>query len=134
MPTLEDFLAVPRNVDGTPTLSADGAEFERYVEWLADYLYRPPAPLPRDPLFNSDRSAWAADAVGRLESRLADRIWNGLPMPGDPELEDAFDGARHADLLVRQDLSNVLSHVHDHIQRAELLRRLYSALNEDLCK
>ncbi len=99
-------------------------EFEFYLAWLADYLYRPVEGVW--PL------SWqeAQLAVVGIESDMASDLW------ARSFEEDRINaiGPRHADFLYRADLSRILSLVPSRQKRVELVRWLYQEFSIDARK
>lgn len=125
---LRQFSDVPRDLEGQPlNLARTQAEFEAYVSWLAAYLYRPQAQMPRRAILSSEQ-AWSF--VSRIEVEIAAWIWEHPS--GDYPPDNCQP--RHADILHRPELSGILSRVPDHDDRRELLDRFYSELSRDALK
>lgn len=125
---LRQFSDVPRDLDGQPlNVARTLAEFEGYISWLADYLYRPEAQIP-DPATLSLEQAWSS--ISPIEVEIAAWIWDH---PSEDYPPDNCQ-PRHADILHRRELSGILSRVPDHDDRRELLHRFYGELNSDALK
>ena len=124
----KSFSAVPYREDGRPlNVARTEAEFERYIAWLADYLYRPKT---RMPILGG--SLARTGLVFHHWSRNRDRGWI-WDHPFDDYPPDNYQ-PRHADILHRPELSKILSRVPDHKERRELLGRFYSELNTNALK
>jgi len=120
-----EFADVPADANGGPLYCATDAEdFEAYIAWLADYLYRPAADAT--PLALQD--AWSQ--VASIETEIASWIWEH---PWEDYPPDNYQ-LRHADILHRPQLSHILSRVVLHNDRRELLHRFYWELAVDSCK
>ena len=106
-------------------------DFMAYIDWLADYLYRPGA-VPQDPL--SEQGA-GGELIG-IEIEIMSAIWDGDDPYADYPPQDRLpaNGAYHADILHRKAMSDVLSRVPDRATRIKLLHRFYDELNTDLRK
>ncbi len=104
-------------------------DYAAYITWLADYLYRP-TEIGREPL--SEKEA-GLELVG-IETEIADWIWNHPFEDYPPEDRLPPNGARHADILHRQSMSDVLSRVPDRAIRIKLLKRFYLELAADASK
>lgn len=102
-----------------------------YIDWLADYLYRPSA-VPADPLPEQR----AGIELIRIEIEIMSAIWDGDDPYADYPPQDRLppSGAYHADILHRREMSDVLSRVPDRATRIRLLHRFYDELNTDLRK
>lgn len=126
------FEDVPLDASGNPMLAAGCEEDQMiYIDWLADYLYRPGA-VPQDPL--SDQDAWIK--LIRIEIEIMSAIWEGDDPYADYPPQDRLpgNGAYHADILHRKAMSEILSRLPDRATRIKLLHRFYDELNTDLCK
>ena len=105
-------------------------EFEFYLNWLADYLYRPEA-------FGGGEALCEADAYGpliRIEIEIADKIWKAPYDDYPPPEKIPANGAKHADILHRRQMAETLSRVPDRAIRVRLLHRFYSELIADMYK
>lgn len=124
------FDEIPMDARGVPMLvAASDEDYGTYVEWLADYLYRPSA-MPQEPLVE-----WlAGTALIGIESEIASAIWDDpyADYPPDNRLPDNL--ARHADILYREAMSLVLSRVPDRAVRIKLIHAFYAELNCDASK
>jgi hypothetical protein len=124
----ENFSAVPTDTDGRALNVANNKRtYDLYLEWLADYLYRPSSKMPLSAALTLDE-AWPR--VSHIESEIAFRLWEH-PF-GDYPLDDLHP--RHADILHRPELSAILSRVREHADRRELLHRFYRELEIDANK
>lgn len=122
------FSAVPDDASGNPiNVCRDKDSYALYLEWLADYLYRPGTQMPASAHLSADE-AWRR--VGHIESEIATWIEEHFADDYPP------DGAQpsHADILHRRELSKILSRVPDHTDRRELLDSFYCHLNDDMSK
>jgi hypothetical protein len=118
------FDAVPLDANGVPLWSAnEREEYWRYVDWLADYLYRPEdfpgEPLPYDT---------AALEVIRVEIEIASIIWNDPYADYPPEDQLPLGTPPYSDFLHREALARTLSRVPDRMERLKLLDRFFSEL------
>ena len=112
-------------------LAASGeSDYPAYIEWLADYLYRPGA--------EDDESDYSEkEAKGRLidiEIEIADWIWTHPYDDYPPADSLPPNGARHADILHREAMSRTLSRVSDRAVRVKLLNIFYRELSDDAYK
>lgn len=124
------FDEVPADASGNPMLvAACEDDFSIYIEWLADYLYRPNS-VPEEPLSQQR----AGLALIEIEAEIAAVVWNDPYDDYPPEDRLPPNLARHADILHRKSISLVLSRVPDHAIRLKLLQEFYAELNRDLCK
>jgi hypothetical protein len=125
----KEFAEVPLDAaTGTPLNVADSPErYDAYLNWLADYLYRPSEGTPKSAILPLE-AAWKR--VSQIESEIAWWIWEH---PFDDYPPDKYQ-ARHADMLHRVELSLVLSCVPAHADRRELLHRFYRELADDMSK
>jgi hypothetical protein len=123
----QEFADIPFDRHGHPlTCIADAESYHRYIEWLADYLYRRTASahdlaLPLE-------AAWSQ--ISSIEAEIAFWIWEH---PFEDYPADNYQ-LRHADVLHRARLSEVLSRVASHEDRVELLDRFYRELEVDVQK
>ena len=123
-PGFED---LPEWRDGTLLMRAqDPEQYDFYLAWLADYLYRPEPATP--PLTEEE----AAIQVIGIESDIAEWIWEH-PFEDYPftEKEQHPELPGHADICHRKELSSILSRVHDKNTRIKLLHRFYTELEID---
>jgi hypothetical protein len=123
---------VPMDAAGNPMLAAACEEdYMTYIDWLADYLYRPGA-VPEDPL---PEQRAGIELIG-IEIEIMSAIWEGDDLYADYPPQDRLpaNGAYHADILYRKAMSHVLSRVPDRASRIKLLHRFYDELNTDLRK
>ncbi len=100
-----------------------------YIEWLADYLYRPSA-VPEEPLTEQR----AGIGLIAIESEIASAIWDDPYADYPPQDRLPANLARHADILHRKAMSQVLSRVPDRAVRIKLLHGFYAELNRDARK
>lgn len=105
------------------------ADFNAYIGWLSDYLYRPSA-MSQQPL--SDEEA-GIGLIG-IEIEIADWIWTHPIEDYPPEGSLPANGARHADILHREAMSAVLSRVPDRAVRIKLIHDFYTELDCDAHK
>ena len=125
---LRQFSDVPSDQDGHPlNVTRTQAEFDAYVDWLADYLYQPSAQMPFSAILSLEQ-AWPS--ISRIETEIAAWIWDH---PFDDYPPDNYQ-PRHADILHRRELSRILSRVADHGDRRELFVRFYRELGRDSLK
>jgi hypothetical protein len=114
--------------DGQPlNVARTEAEFEQYIAWLADYLYRPSAQMPASATLSLEE-AWSR--VIAIEIEIAGWMWDH-PFGDYPP--DNYQ-PRHADILHRVELCKILSRVPDPADRREVLRRFYVELDSDALK
>jgi len=124
----KEFSGVPRNQDGRPlNVARTQAEFDVYIDWLADYLYRPRPQMPPSATLSLEQ-AWSS--VVSIEIEIAAWFWD---QPSDDYPPDNYR-PRDADILHRPELSRILSRVPDHDDRRELLDRFFSELDRDASK
>ena len=105
-------------------------EFAFYLNWLADYLYRPES-LGCGEVLDED------DARGLLigiESEIAGKVWTAPYDDYPPPEKIPASGAKHADILHRRQMADILSRVPDLDTRVRLLHRFYTELTRDLYK
>lgn len=123
-----DFGGVPRGPDWQPLNRARAPEdSEMYVDWLADYLYRPKPQMPSSAILSLEQ-AWPL--VSQIEVEIAGWIWDH---PFDDHPPDSYQ-PRHADILHRPELSKILSRVPKYNDRREILQRFYVELATDAMK
>jgi hypothetical protein len=123
----EDFAAVPNDRNGEPLLfTYDDESYHLYLNWLADYLYRS---KELEPPLSFDEAWWG---VGQIEDRIASWFLENPFETYPPGLEEG--DPEFADFIHRVELSAILSRVHDHEQRMQLLDRFYSELWIDMGK
>jgi hypothetical protein len=124
------FRAVPAGPDGEPLLVAnDEWSFNRYVDWLADYLYRPHRLASPSPSLTVEQ-AWAR--VSAIEAEIACWLWEHPFEDYPPDATASMP--RHMDYPHRVELSHALSRVPLKQDREELLRRFYRELFTDAHK
>jgi len=120
------FSQVPMDpADGMPiNFARDDRSYGLYLEWLADYLHRPPGEGPTLSL----TQAWMR--VGTLTMEIVE--W----AKEHPCLEYPPDNyqPRHSDILHRVELCAILSRVPSHADRRRLLDRFYRELNDEFAK
>ena len=104
-------------------------DFMTYIAWLADYLYRPVGAIEAP--FDEDRAGRELIAI---ESAIATAIWANPWKDYPPGNLLPASGARHADILHRREMSEVLSHVTDRAVRIRLVHHFYDELNRDAHK
>ena len=134
---VNDGLACSIGFDDVPTDAAGESmraaqsegEFNAYIEWLADYLYRPSA--EPGPCFSPDE-AWS-ELIG-IEIEIANWIWTHPYEDYPPEDRVPPSGARHWDILHREAICRVLSRIPDSSTRVSLLRNFYTELIADAHK
>ena len=99
---------VPITASGERLLkTSTDEEFEFYLNWLADYLYRPEA-------FGGGEALCEADAYGpliRIEIEIADKIWKAPYDDYPPPEKIPASGAKHADILHRRHTLSVAFHL-----------------------
>jgi hypothetical protein len=121
----DDFDAVP-DMDGEPlTVANSEEEFDFYVEWLADYLYR-----PQDGQGHLSFKEARGPVIG-IEMEIIDLIWTNH-MKSIDDLDSTE--AKHMDFYHRRRLSGILSQVADRHDRVALVHYLYRELLIDLYK
>jgi hypothetical protein len=121
---------IPLDLAGEPMRVAQSErEFIAYIEWLADYLFRPSAVQEAS---LSLAEAWS-ELVG-IEIEIANWIWTHPFDDYPPEDLRPPSGARHWDILHREAMSRVLSRVQDRRTRTRLLNDFYTELNADANK
>ncbi|MBM3858710.1 MAG: hypothetical protein FJ395_03565 [Verrucomicrobia bacterium] len=121
----KNFSGVPFDEDGKPiNVTGDEATYAFYLDWLADYLYRPSPQMPPSAVLSLEE-AW--HRVSPLETEIAVWIWEH---PFDDYPPDNYQ-PKHADFLYRVELSRILSRVPGHDDRRELLHRFYRELEID---
>jgi len=103
------------------------AEFDAYINWLADYLYRPRPQMPPSATLSLEQG-WSS--VVSIEIEIAAWIWEH---PFDDYPPDNYR-PRDADILHRPELSRILSRVPGCDDRRELLLRFYRELERDAMK
>jgi hypothetical protein len=104
-------------------------DFVKYIEWLADYLYRPGA---LSELNLSPAEAWSK--LIDIEIEIANWIWTH-PFDDYPPADLLpSNGARHWDILHREAICQVLSRVPDRATRMRLLNNFYTELITDAHK
>lgn len=97
------FCGVPADKDGRLlNVIYDERTYALYLDWLADYLYRPSPHMPASAVLSLE-DAWSR--VSRLETEIAVWIWEH---PFDDYPPDNYL-PRHADVLHRVELSRILS-------------------------
>ncbi len=123
----------PKGFCGVPTdpltserinRARDERTYDLYLDWLADYLYRPSAKMPVKAQLSLE-AAWSR--IISYEIEIAEWIWDH-PWQNYPP--DNYQ-PRHMDILHRVELSKILSRVPDHADRRELLDRFYQELGRD---
>lgn len=124
------FDQVPADARGEPMLVAAGEEDYRiYIEWLADYLYRPSAVA---------EEVLSEGCAGRkligIESEIASAIWMNSYEDYPPQDRLPANRARHSDILHREAMSRVLSRVPDRAVRIKLIDHFYTELDCDAHK
>lgn len=118
---------VPKDASGNPMLVAACEEdYMAYIDWLADYLYRPFAG-PQDPLSEQR----AGIELVAIEIEIASAIWDDPSADYPPQDRLPANQASHADILHRKAMSEVLSRVPDRATRIKLLHNFYAELNAD---
>jgi hypothetical protein len=123
------FTAIPNDSSGEPLLATyDEQSFARYIDWLADYLYRPSTLTTS--LALTFEEAWARVSV--IETAIAHWIWDHPFEDYPPGLDERTP--RHADFPHRAELSHALSRVSCKEHRVDLLRRFYRELARDAAK
>jgi hypothetical protein len=115
---------------GQPMLAASNqTDYETYIAWLAGYLFRPAE--------TSEKSLSENEAgleLIRLEIEVAAWIW-AHPFEDYPPVDRRPpNGARHADILHRESMSQTLSRVPDRALRIKLLNSFYRELSDDAHK
>jgi hypothetical protein len=121
---------IPLDLAGEPMRVAQSErEFIAYIEWLADYLFRPSAVQEAS---LSLAEAWS-ELVG-IEIEIANWIWTHPFDDYPPQERLPPNGARHWDILHREALCRILSRVPDRIARISLLNGFYTELNTDASK
>lgn len=110
-------------------VAAGEEDYRIYIEWLADYLYRPNA-LDKEPL---SESCAGRELMG-IESEIASAIWMNPYDDYPPQDRLPANLARHSDILHREAMSRVLSRVPDRAVRIKLIDDFYVELNCDACK
>lgn len=120
------FSGVPVDAEtGEPlNVALDDETYVFYIDWLADYLYRPSPKMPASAVLSLDE-AWTR--ISPFECEIASWIWEH---PWEDYPPDNYQ-PRHADILHRVVLSRILSRVPDHPDRREVLHRFYVALVTD---
>ncbi len=115
------------DIPGEPPREARGEyDHPSYLDWLAEYLYRPDA-YPGNTLdFDHARLA-----VHGIETKVAFVIWETAFDDSPPDHCTPPAGAMHSDFLYREALCRVLSRVPAHGDRVQLLDRFYCRLNAD---
>jgi hypothetical protein len=128
MPKRRRFTDVPTWC-GEPLLVCHGEpEYSFYIDWLANYLYRPHAPVVSiDP---KERIRVLVRTVDRAVDAVRAEILDEPP----PKLRYPANGAEHADLPFRRDLSRVLSGVPSKKERVDELRWWYTTYEIDCMK
>src|SRR6476646_2425178 len=97
------FSAVPYREDGQPlNLARTEAEFEHYISWLPEYLYRRRPQMPPLAILSLEH-AWTY--VSSIQIEIAGWI---LDHPFDDYPPDNYQ-PRHEDILHRPELSKILS-------------------------
>ena len=128
----DDFSDLPRDVRGTKiSVAYEGETYSCYIEWLADYLYRP-AVVASDADTLSLKQAWPP--VSSIAAAIALYLWQHPSEEYPPARFRGIPRPIHADFIHRAELSDVLSRVPHRRDRRELLDRFYSQLVEDLKK
>jgi hypothetical protein len=121
----KNFSGVPFDEDGKPiNITRDERSYDIYLDWLADYLYRPSSRMPASAVLSLEE-AW--NRVGSFETEIAFWLWEH---PFDDYPPDNYQ-PKHADILHRVEFSRVLSRVPEHADRRELLHRFYQDLEID---
>lgn len=110
-------------------VAAGEEDYRIYIEWLADYLYRPGA-LAEESL---SESCAGSELMG-IESEIASAIWRNPYDDYPPQDRLPANLARHSDILHREAMSRVLSRVPDRAVRIKLIDHFYVELNCDACK
>jgi len=110
-------------------VAAGEEDYRIYIEWLADYLYRPSA--------STDETLSESSAGSKLmgiESEIASAIWMNPYDDHPPQDRLPANLARHSDILHREAMSRVLSRVPDRAVRIKLIDNFYVELNCDAHK
>ena len=127
----DDFSELPRDAKGLLVSVAHDALYSRYVDWLADYLYRP-AVTPSDAGTLTLKQAWPP--VRSIATAIAIYLWQKPSEEYPPVRYRGIPRPIHADFIHRAELSKILSRVPRRKHRRELLNRFYTQLAEDLDK
>lgn len=103
------------------------AQYRTYLEWLADYLYRPWQFTGTAMNLQDARAQILA-----IESEIASEIWSNPGKDYPPNL--GVLSPRHADILHREAIAGILSRLPDHCERVSLLHTFYQELARDSSK
>ncbi len=124
-----EFAAVPDGPNGQPMHGArDNDSTDFYLNWLADYLYRPSPKMPASAILSTKA---ASSKLTVIEIEIAWWIWEH---PFDDYPPEACGPTRHWDFLHRVKISKILSRVPDHDTRFKLLKGFYQELMMDSTK
>jgi hypothetical protein len=125
----DDFSELPRDAQGKQLSVADDAEtYSRYIEWLADYLYRP-AVVPESEALTLNE-AWPP--MSGIAAAIVLYLWEHPSAEYPPVRYGGIPRPIHADYIHRAELSKILSRVPRFKDRRQLLNRFYTKLAEDL--
>ncbi len=128
----DDFSELPRDAQGTEiSVALEGETYFSYIDWLADYLYRP-ALFGGEPDTLMVTQAWPP--VSTIAAAIAVYLWQHPSAEYPPVRYRGIPRPIHADYIHRAELAKILSRVPRHRERRELLDRFYSQLAEDLKK